>query len=159
MGTKKFTGQVPLQEYETFSKNTSGSCRFSKNIDARGVLWESFVFLEWTWPVKCCEPIVICEEGQCDGKMRWDSVRWTLLRIRYLPLSCRNGFTFCYKPHCNAHYIYISSTHTYMLVSRSWVHIMYILITCTHWYSHQIWIYVPSHANTTYNICRRRITE
>jgi len=29
----------------------------------------------WTWPVKRCGPIAICEEGHCDGKMRWDPVR------------------------------------------------------------------------------------
>ena len=27
-----------------------------------------------TWPVNRCGPIAICEEGHCDGKMRWDPV-------------------------------------------------------------------------------------
>jgi len=42
---QRFIGQIPLQEHETFPKNTS--CMFLKNILERGVLWESFVFLEW----------------------------------------------------------------------------------------------------------------
>ena len=44
MGPQRFTGQVPLQDHETFTKNTS--CIFLKNIHARSVLCESFVILE-----------------------------------------------------------------------------------------------------------------
>jgi len=64
-GTKWFIGQVPLQEYDTFTKNIS--CRFLRNIHARGVLWESFVFLEGDLT---CEPF----RSHCifwRGSMRW----------------------------------------------------------------------------------------
>jgi len=44
MGSQRFTGQVPLQEHETFSKNTSCMNIFHK--PALCVLWESFVFLQ-----------------------------------------------------------------------------------------------------------------
>jgi len=44
MGPQRFKGQLPLQEHEIFSKNTS--CMFLKNIHAQGVLRENFVFLE-----------------------------------------------------------------------------------------------------------------
>jgi len=30
--------------------------------------------LKWTWHETSCGPITICEEGHCDGKMRWDPV-------------------------------------------------------------------------------------
>jgi len=43
-GDETVQGQVPIQEHETFSKNTS--CMFLKNIHTRCFLWESFVFLE-----------------------------------------------------------------------------------------------------------------
>ena len=47
VGTKQFAGHAP----ETFSKNTS--CRFLKNMHARGVLWEGFVFFDGDLT---CEP-------------------------------------------------------------------------------------------------------
>jgi len=72
-GTATLHRSGPPPRQETFSKNTS--CRILWNIHARGFLWEIFVFLEGSWPVKRCGPITICEEGHCDGKMRWDPVR------------------------------------------------------------------------------------
>ena len=70
MGSQTFTGQVPLQTHETFSKNTSCMIIFQK--PAGGDLWESFVFLEGGLT---CEPFRshrnwvkrVIAMGKCDG--------------------------------------------------------------------------------------------
>jgi len=55
----------PLQEHETFSKITS--CRFLKNNHARGVLWESFVFLEGDLTVESLQ----AHRNLWRGSLRW----------------------------------------------------------------------------------------
>jgi len=67
MVSQRFTDQTPLQERETFSKNTS--CMFLKNIHTRGVLWESFVFLEGDLT---CEALR-SHRNLWRGSLRWEN--------------------------------------------------------------------------------------
>jgi len=61
VGTKRLAGHAP----ETFSQNTS--CRFLKNMHARGVLWEGWM---GAWSVNRFVSTTFFEEGS----MRWVNV-------------------------------------------------------------------------------------
>jgi len=67
MGPQRFTGQVPLQEHDTFPRNTSCIHIFQKH--ARCVLWESFVFLEGDLT---CEALR-SHRNLWRGSLRWEN--------------------------------------------------------------------------------------
>jgi len=90
MGPQRFKGQVPR------SRNFLNRTCFWKMFMHEVFFSENFGSWRGTWRLKRCGPIAICEEGHCDGKMGWDPVRWTLLRIGVLPQSQRIGITFWY---------------------------------------------------------------